>query len=320
VLDVTRLRVLAAVARHGSVTAAAYELSYSQPAVSHHLARLESETGARLVQRVGRGIRLTEAGRMLAERAEEILGRLDVAEAELAAHSGLRTGRVRLAAFPSALATVVPVAAAAFTADHPGVELAFVEAEPPEALRKLRAGEVDVALVFDYPDDSGADTAGGAAGGGGGRTDPGGGGGGRTGDRALRRTPLLVEPLYLVTPPDRPTRLADHAGADWIGGCQRCRSHLMRRCAAAGFTPRIAYTTDDYVAVQSLVAAGLGVTILPELALSAHRSPAVHATRLPGTGRSVWAARYGEPPDPPPTTALLKHLEATSTHPAGDAS
>src|SRR3982751_5821751 len=133
-LDVTRLRVLLAVARHGSVTAAAQALHYAQPSVSHHLARLEAETGSRLVQRAGRGIRLTDAGLLLADRAEEILGRLDAAEAELAAHEGLRSGRVRLAAFPSALGTFVPVAAAAFAAAHPGVELRFTEAETPDAL------------------------------------------------------------------------------------------------------------------------------------------------------------------------------------------
>lgn len=119
-LDVTRLRVLLAVARHGSVTAAAEALHYAQPSVSHHLARLEAETGARLLQRVGRGVRLTPAGRLLAERAEEILGRLDAAEAELASLSGLTAGRVRLAAFPSALGSFVPVAAARFAQAHPG--------------------------------------------------------------------------------------------------------------------------------------------------------------------------------------------------------
>ena len=149
-LDVTRLRVLAAVARHGSVTAAARALRYAQPSVSHHLARLEAETGSRLVQRVGRGIRLTEAGRMLAQRAEEILGRLAVAETDLAAYTGLRAGRVRLAAFPSALGTFVPAAAATFAAAHPDVELRFTEAEPPEAGQLLRAGEVDVAVLFSY--------------------------------------------------------------------------------------------------------------------------------------------------------------------------
>src|SRR5579862_5940847 len=119
-LDVTRLRVLDAVARHGSVTAAARALNYAQPSVSHHLARLEAETGAKLFQRAGRGIRLTNAGRLLAERAAEILGRLDAAETELAAHVGLREGRVRLAAFPSALGTLVPAAAARLRAQHPG--------------------------------------------------------------------------------------------------------------------------------------------------------------------------------------------------------
>src|SRR6185503_1836731 len=111
-LDVTRLRVIDAVARHGSVTAAAKELHYSQPSVSHHLGRLEAETGAQLLQRVGRGIRLTQAGQLLADRAAEIIGRLDAAEAELSAHVGLTAGRVRLASFSSAISSLVPHAAA----------------------------------------------------------------------------------------------------------------------------------------------------------------------------------------------------------------
>src|SRR5215470_7781010 len=128
-LDVTRLRVLVAIARHGSVTA---------------------EARARLLERAGRGVRLTEAGRLLAERAEEIIGRLDSAEAELAAHVGLRQGRVRLAAFPSALGTLVPAAAVRLAAETPGMDFMLTEAEPPEALRMLRAGYVDVAVVFQH--------------------------------------------------------------------------------------------------------------------------------------------------------------------------
>ena len=107
-LDVTRLRVIDAVARHGSVTAAARELHYSQPSVTHHLARLEAETGAQLLQRVGRGIRLTPAGQLLADRAAEIIGRIDAADAELSAHVGLNAGRVRLAGFSSAIGSLVP--------------------------------------------------------------------------------------------------------------------------------------------------------------------------------------------------------------------
>src|SRR3954471_10791464 len=112
-LDVTRLRVIDAVARHGSVTAAARELHYSQPSVTHHLARLEAETGAQLLQRVGRGVRLTEAGQLLADRAAEIIGRIDAVDAELAAHIGLSAGRIRLAGFSSAVGSLVPRAVAA---------------------------------------------------------------------------------------------------------------------------------------------------------------------------------------------------------------
>jgi DNA-binding transcriptional LysR family regulator len=284
-LDVTRLRVLAAVARYGSVTAAARALRYAQPSVSHHLARLEAETGSRLVQRVGRGIRLTEAGRMLAQRAEEILGRLDAAEADLAAYTGLRAGRVRLAAFPSALGTFVPAAAAALAAGHPDIELRLTEAEPPEAAQLLRAGEVDVAVLFSYQDAPAGE------------------------DDGLRRTRLLTEPIYLVTPHTvAGDRLPDHAGRRWITGCERCRTHLLRCCAEAGFQPDIAFTTDDYVAVQSLVAAGLGVTTLPGLTLTAQRHDGVRVVRLPGQHRVVTAAVHGEAPDPPATAALLTHL------------
>src|SRR5260370_19591315 len=149
-LDVTRCRPLGAVARRGSVTAAALPRNYAHPSGSHHLARLAAETGTKLIQKAGRGIRLTDAGRLLAERAGEIIGRLDAAENELAAYSGLRAGRLRLAAFPSALGTIVPAAAAMLHAEHPSVDLRLTEAEPPEALRMLQAGYVDVALVFRY--------------------------------------------------------------------------------------------------------------------------------------------------------------------------
>jgi molybdate transport repressor ModE-like protein len=286
-LDIVRLRVLVAVARHGSVTAAARALHYSQPSVSHHLAKLEAETGATLVQRAGRGIRLTAAGRMLADRAAEIIGRLDAASEELAAHVGLRAGRVRLAAFPSALGTVVPAAAVRLAAAHSGLDLRLSEAEPPEALRMLRAGYVDVAVVFQY-------------------------GGQAAEDDGIRLTPLLDEPAYLDTPAepagDSDGTLAGHAGSRWIAGCDRCRSHLLDLCAEAGFQPGISFTTDDFVAVQAMVAAGLGVTVLPALALQAHRHPRVRAAEIPHSTRHVYAATYGEPPDPPATTALLAAL------------
>lgn len=308
-LDVTRLRVLVSVARQGSVTAAARELNYAQPSISHHLARLEAETGTKLIQRAGRGVRLTEAGRLLAERAAEVLGRLDAAESELAAHAGLRRGRVRLAAFPSALSTIVPAAAARLQADHPGLEIKLTEAEPPDALRMLRAGYIDVALVF--------------------RHEPG-------PDRASRTRMLLDEPVFLVTPASRPAAapagpptdsppapagapaiggpdLAAYAGERWIAGCERCRSPLLEQCSRAGFTPDIAFTTDDYVAVQALVAAGLGVTTLPGLALRAAPNSDVQAAPLAGMRRYIFAVTYGKPPDPPPTTRMLDALTGAAS-------
>ncbi len=305
-LDVTRLRVLVAVARYGSVTAAARALNYAQPSISHHLARLEAETGARLLQRAGRGVRLTDAGRLLAERAEEIIGRLDAAENELAAHVGLREGRVRLASFPSALGTIVPAAAARLEAESPGMDLMLAEAEPPEALRMLRAGYVDVALVFrHYQEDA----------------DP---GPPELDEEGARGRLLLDEPVHMVTrsPGDGEAAMPDlsaHAKHRWIAGCERCREYLVRQCALAGFTPKIAFTTDDYVAVQALVAAGLGVTTLPGLCLRAARHPGIHAAPLPGARRHVFAMTYGEPPDPPATARLIDVLAQAATAQAGTA-
>src|SRR3954468_24540893 len=151
-LDLTRLRVIDAVARHTSVTAAARELSYSQPSVSHHLSRLEAETGAQLLQRVGRGIRLTQAGQLLADRAAEIIGRIDAAGAELSAHVDLTAGRVRLAGFASAIGSLVPPAAATLAREHPGLEIGSMDTHPPDALELLRTGRVEVAILFRYDD------------------------------------------------------------------------------------------------------------------------------------------------------------------------
>ena len=326
--------MLVAVARHGSVTAAAHALNYAQPSVSHHLARLEAETGTKLVQRAGRGIRLTDAGRLLAERAVEVIGRLDSAENELAVFSGLRAGRLRLAAFPSALSTIVPAAAAILRERQPSLDLRLIEAEPPEAVRMLRAGYVDVALVFRHetaegPRAGSRDTLAVP-----GKAGP---------DKAeaaydsipvaapalseqddLREQVLMSEAVHLIMPDTAvcggepplapavtelwPADLARLAEYRWIAGCDRCREHLLQQCASAGFTPRIAFTTDDFVAAQALVTAGLGVTLLPGLALRAARNPGVRTARLRGTRRCVVAVRYGEPPDPPATTVLLDAL------------
>src|SRR3990170_8597356 len=145
-LNLVHLKVLAAVARHRSVTEAAQELHYSQSSVSHHLSRLEAAVGVKVVQRIGRGIRLTPEGQLLANRASEIVGRVDAASRELAAQVGLQAGRVRLAANASVLSTIVPKSAATLARAHPGLELSLIDRHPHEALQALRHGEVDVAL------------------------------------------------------------------------------------------------------------------------------------------------------------------------------
>src|SRR5260370_31124414 len=193
-LDATRPRVPVAIARHGSVTAAAQALNYAHPSISHHMARLESETGAKLMERAGRGVRLTDAGRLLAGRAEEILGRLDAAEAELAAHVGLKQEKVRLAVFGPALGTRDAAAAAALRAERAIADLSLVQAEPADALRMLRVGEVDVAVVFRYlPDGDQHDSSAGLVG----VADP-------LGGEDLRYQHVLDEPVYLITPPRQP--------------------------------------------------------------------------------------------------------------------
>jgi DNA-binding transcriptional LysR family regulator len=281
-LSLVHLKVLSAVARHGSVTEAARELHYSQPSVSHHLSRLEAATGVKLVQRIGRGIRLTPEGHLLANRAAEIMGRVDAATNELAAQVGLQAGRVRMAANASALSTIVPKAATMLAQAHPGLQLSLFEQHPVEALQMLRHGEIDVALVFRYVDAP-------------------------VEDDGFRLVHIGDDPIYLISrrPEDS---LANHRHSAWIGGCARCQAELTTVCRHEGFTPRIAAHSDDMVVVQALVAAGIGVTTLPGLALQAHRRPDIHATELTNYHRQIHAATYGDPPDPPAVAAVLAAL------------
>jgi DNA-binding transcriptional LysR family regulator len=285
-MNLTQLKVLDAVARHGSVTEAAKELNYSQPSVSHHVGRLEAATGAKLIQRVGRGIRLTPEGELLAGRATEILGRVNAASVELAARVGLSAGRVRLAGFQTILSTLVPKAAAELSRLHPGIELNLVDAHPDEGLKMLRSGHVDIALIFQDTD-------------------------ARLDEEGVRLTHLLDDPLYLVSDTPR-QRLEDHRDSAWVGGCDRCLAATMNACERAGFSPRIAYACDDTVVTQSLVGAGMGVAIINGLALLAHRAPGVHATQLAHSARRIYAATYGDPPDPPATTALIEILASAA--------
>lgn len=251
--DVHALRVVKAIADEGSITAAGISLGYSQPAVSQLLKRLERRLGVPLVERIGRGVRLTEAGRVLARHAPAVTTALDAAAEELAELRGLRAGRVRLVGFPSASPTIVPRLLADLAARHPGVSLTYVEAEPPEAVDAVREDRADIALTFSYPGD---------------REDPHG-----SSAHGLSVSSVGTDDLVAVVPAAHPAAdagvlevaaLADEA---WIAGCPRCRGHLLELCGRAGFVPRIAFETDNVVAVEGFVAQGIGVATLPRLAV-----------------------------------------------------
>ncbi|WP_291050080.1 LysR family transcriptional regulator [Herbiconiux sp.] len=287
-LDSQTLRAVAAIADYGSITRAAAVLGFSQPALSQQLKRVESRIGMTLVTRSGRGIRLTDAGEVLARHAEAVLGALDAAAGELADLSGLRTGRVRLAAFPSASSTIVPRLIQAMGAEHEGVRFTYLEAEPPEAVVAVRDGLSDVAIAFHYPADPNDAFA--------------------AGTEGLVVTALQRDDLVLLAPEGHPALrggvaasgtggsvgddyqldsaavdLAELRNENWIAGCPRCRSHLLDSCARSGFAPAIAFETDNVVAVISMVAAGLGVALLPALALTTSPlPPGVHARPTAG--------------------------------------
>ncbi|MEU8306349.1 LysR family transcriptional regulator [Actinomadura sp. NPDC048955] len=291
-LDLHRGRILREVARLGSMTAAARSLAYTQPAVSHHIARLEAEVGTPLVVRHGRGVRLTEAGRVLVEHVEDVLARMGDAEERIAAIAGLRAGRVRAAVFPTAAGGLMPGALARLRARAPGVSVTLVDAEPPEALALLRAGEADVAVVFRHvsmPPET---------------------------DARFREVVLCEDPLRLLVPAAHPLasarrpRLEDLAGETWASGCARCRDHLRWACARAGFVPDIAFATEDHVAIQRLVARGLAVTTLPGLALGLHSEPGVALPDVPGVGSRRVSAVVAAGPRPPAVAALLDELAA----------
>jgi DNA-binding transcriptional LysR family regulator len=259
-LDVRRLRVLKEVAAKGSFSAAAESLAYTQSAVSQQIAALEREAGLQLVERSARGVHLTDAGRVLVGHADVILRQLTDAEAELEAMAGLRGGRLRLVAFPSAGASIMPEAVARFRGRHPAVEVTLAPAEPDEAADVLRAGEADVGLTIETT-------------------------WAKPGDDGLLRTHLLDDPMYITLPVGHPqatlpkVKVSDLAEEAWIlgSGDASCPDSqiLIRACNAAGFEPRIAFQSDDYNAIQGFIATGMGISMIPDLALTNVRGDVV---------------------------------------------
>ncbi|MEE1940588.1 LysR family transcriptional regulator [Streptomyces sp. TRM 70361] len=312
-IEARHLRVLRTVARTGSFSAAARELGCTQPAVSQQMRALERTVGTLLLVRTGRETRLTEAGEALVRHAAGILASLTAAEEEVAAIAGLRAGRVRLVSFPSASATLVPGVFAALRAEHPGVRMSLVEAQPPPSVEMLREGECEIALAYRYPEPA-AGIAG-TARAGSGAPDT----GEEWGEDGLVVRPLLTDRLVGLLP--RGHRLADAervelaelAGESWIAGCPRCRRQLVRICERAGFTPRIDFATDDYPAAVGLVGAGLGVAVLSEMALEPVRLSGVRTVRIgPEVRREVVALTLPDLARVPVVAAVLDRLSAAA--------
>ena len=242
------------VARAGSVSAAARELGWTQPAVSQHLRALEDEVGTPLFLRGATGVTINEAGERLLRYANSIASALQSAEADLEALvSG--AGTVRLAAFPSAMADLVPCAIGIVAERAPAVRVRVTELEPPEANAATSVSDVDLALVFEYPD--AAD------------------------DVALETIELGFDPSFAVLPAGHgladaaSVEMADLSSDQWVAGCPRCRAHLGTLARDAGFSPQVQHETDDFHAAQSLVARTGSVTMLSGLALKAHTRPDV---------------------------------------------
>jgi len=297
-LNVQRLKILREVVGQGSFSEAASALNYTQSAVSQAIATLESEAGVPLLERDRRGVRPTTAGERLNDHAGRILTQLEAAEAELGAIAGVKGGELRMASFPTAGATLMPLAIAAFRAAHPDVTLSLVEGEPEELAPRLRDGEFDLGLIFEFE--------------GTGELGPG-----------LRSAPLFEDPMKLALP--RGHRLAgkerialeDLADDAWVqtSEASACARHVVRICRAVGFEPRVSFESDDYLTVQGLVAAGVGVALIPQLALSQTVSYdiAVRELHPGGPVRHVVVATPGTGVSLPAAGAMLDILRDTAT-------
>lgn len=296
-MDVKRMFLLADVARHGSITAAAHALAYTPSAISQQVKLFEGEVKLPLLERHPRGVRLTDAGRVVVDAADKIRRLLQAADNELAEIAGLRRGSLRLGAFPTAGASLVPVAITEFQLRHPEVDLSVRSARLAEMLRLLEGREIDVALLWDYPwcrIEKAADPT------------------------VVATRHLLDDPMEVVVARThrharrRRVRLAELAGERWI---IRADAHpgaevLVRACHTAGFEPNVSFEAHDYQEAQAMVAVGLGVALIPRLALTSMRED-VTAIPLGETApvRRVLLARLAERWHTPASDAMAATFE-----------
>ncbi|MEV6819456.1 LysR substrate-binding domain-containing protein [Nocardiopsis dassonvillei] len=312
-LDANRVRVLVEIAHAGSIAAAAERLSFTPPALSQQLTKLEREVGCTLVERGRTGATLTEAGRVLLEHGERVLGELRDAEAAVRAVAGESPERLSLGAFASAGKVLLPATLAAFGRRHPQVRLSLSDIEPPGGYGLVASGDLDLLLTHRYP----------------GVPLPRAGG--------LHRERVLVDPLLVVVPEghalaDREVALADLAGEEWICGAPGIynRISLDTAAAAAGVRLNVAYETRDYEVALALVEAGVGVALVPLSILRSDRRGGWVSRPLRGTrlAREIYAVHRRRPPEPVPAMVeLLRGVasrvlggagEADETHGSGE--
>ncbi|MEU4645374.1 LysR family transcriptional regulator [Micromonospora sp. NPDC023814] len=303
-LDAHQLFILAEVARCGSYTAAAKALGYSQPAISYQMRLLERATRAPLVMRAGRGIVLTEVGRRLADHADIVRAALVAAESEIRELSEQRADTVRLGAFQSSCATLVPALldrlarTAPDDGARPAPQLVVHQVEPPEAAQLLRSGKIDVGLLCDWTNEGTADA-----------------------ERGLRRVSLMTDRRCVVVPADHwlargtsdtdEVDFADLADEPWV--METVRDRFLAACAGARFTPRLVATADDHVTIQNLVTSGVGITLMNELAISAHLDSRLRVRQLANwPQRRIYALVSPEVLREAPVAHTLRELRSTA--------
>ncbi|WP_199434345.1 LysR family transcriptional regulator [Qaidamihabitans albus] len=295
-LDVRRMQVLRAVITSGSISAAARNLGYTPSAVSQQLSVLEREAGLILLERAGRGVRPTAAGMLLSEHAEVVSTQLAKAEAALADLREGRTGRLAIRYFATAGAALVPPAVAALRREYPGIQVDLKLVEPDDPLPEVESGDADVAIVV-FP-----------------RSKP--------PAKGVELVHLLDDPYRAVLPRAHPLArrrvldLADLADETWVGNewpPGPCRDVMLNACGAAGFAPNFVVESEDYQTAQGFVAAGLGVSLIPVLALgSPHPGVAVRRVRHPEPVRVIHAAIAARARDQPAVRSLLAAMRRES--------
>jgi DNA-binding transcriptional LysR family regulator len=270
-LDLRRLRLLHDLSRLGTIAAVAEAHTYTASAVSQQLSALEREAGVALLERTGRRVTLTAAGRLLVRHAETVLAAVERATAALATVRGGLSGPLRIGAFPTAVRTLLSPALVALGRDHPRLELMVTEVDPVGVPERLQDRRLDVGLTQDY------DVA------------PG------IGDPAIESTPLVTETVFLAVPASSEIQTVDDTRDEpWIVASPGTLCYVVAQhvCRAGGFAPRVRHQADDFVTVLSLVGAGQGVSLVPQLAATT-TPPGVRLLELPIRRRTQIAYRRG---------------------------